>query len=100
MTFMQLMPEMEDILGKKKELLSRAGSKIADALHNRISNHGIDKGGAGTERDIRNAIGAFDIHDQNEILIKALIALSIKMNSSPSADYGSKKKGKRDAFDW
>ena len=81
MNFMNLMSEMEDIATKTKELLSRAGSKLADAIISRIES-GVEKGGTATERDIRNAIKDFTSEEREEILIKALVALAIKQSSS------------------
>ena len=102
MNFMNLMSEMEDIATKTKELLSRAGSKLADAIISRIES-GVEKGGAATERDIRNAIKDFTSEEREEILIKALVALAIKQSSSSSRNKSSAKKtksGNSDPFAW
>ena len=102
MNFMNLMSEMEDIATKTKELLARAGSKLADAIISRIES-GVEKGGTATERDIRNAIKDFTSEEREEILIKALVAVAIKQSSSSPYNKSSAKKtksGSSDPFAW
>lgn len=97
--FMNVMTKIEDIIAKEKELKSRVGSYIADALHTRIFSNGIERNGTATERDIRNAIKDFSDAEKVEILIKALISLSIKFDSNDSSEK-SAKKNKRRSMDW
>lgn len=92
MKFFDLMPEMNEIAGKTKELLSRAGFKLADAIITRM-NDGVEVGGKSTERDIRNAIKDFSPEEREEILIKALVGVAIKA-SSYSSDIPTPKKKK------
>ena len=100
---MNLMSEMEDIATKTKELLARAGAKLADAIISRIES-GVEKGGTATERDIRNAIKDFTSEEREEILIKALVAVAIKQSSSSPYSRSSARKPKSgsstDAFNW
>ena len=98
--FMTAISKIEDLVTKQTEILKRAGSYIADAIHTRIFSTGIEKNGYATERDIRNAIKDFPDADKVGILVHALVQLSIKFSAEAPEAASSNKNKKKKSSDW
>ena len=100
--FMSAITQIEDLVSKKKQIIERTSSLLAEAILDRIRTGTLTKN---TEKDIKNAIRSFSDDEQAEILSKTIIYIgmnSFKKNSSNDDDYypktGKKVKSRSDIF--
>ena len=102
-TFMSAVTQIDDLVSKKKQIIDRAASLLAEAILDRIRTGNLTRN---TEKDIKNAIKSFTAEEQAEILSKAIIYVGMN-NSKRSSNYdedddyrsnGKKVKSRSDLF--
>ena len=88
-TFMSAITQIEDLVSKKKQIIERASSLLAEAILDRIRTGNITRN---TEKDIKNAIRSFSAEEQTEILSRAIVIVGMNMTKQTSSydddDYG------------
>lgn len=104
-TFMSAITQIDDLVSKKKQIIERAASLLAEAILDRIRTGNLTRN---TEKDIRNAIKSFSAEEQAEILSRAIIFVGMNMNKHSSNNYdddngyrnnsGKKVKNRSDLF--
>ena len=103
-TFMSAITQIEDLVTKKRQIIERAASLLAEAILDRIRVGNITRA---TEKDVKNAIKSFSMEEQVEILTKASVIVGMNMSKSTSSyddddDYrpntGKKVKSRSDIF--
>ena len=96
--FMSAITQIEDLVSKKKQIIDRAASLLAEAVLDRIRTGALSKN---SERDIKNAIKSFSDEEQTEILTKAMIYIGMNISKNNSSnvdddyDYHRPKSGKK-----
>ena len=104
-TFMSAITQIDDLVSKKKQIIERAASLLAEAILDRIRTGNLTRN---TEKDIKNAIKNFSSEEQTEILSRAIIFVGMNMNKRNSNNYddddnyyspsGKKVKNRSDLF--
>ena len=103
--FMSAITKIDDLVSKKKQIIERAASLLAEAFLDRMRSGNVTKN---SEKDITNAIKNFSNDEQVEILSKAIIYIGMNTSGSKSNynddnyDYnrrsGKKVKSRSDLF--
>ncbi len=93
--FMSAITKIEDLVSKKRQIIERAASLLAEAVLDRIKTGNLTRN---TEKDIKNAIKNFSQDEQTEILTKAIIIIGMNNgshNNNDDDDYGFHHTGKK-----
>ena len=77
-TFMSAVTKIDDLITKKKQIIERAASLLAEAILDRIKSGNLTRN---TEKDIKNAIKNFSSEEQVEILSKAIVIVGMNNTS-------------------
>ena len=103
-TFMSAITQIDDLVSKKKQIIERAASLLAEAILDRIRTGNLTRN---TEKDIKNAIKSFSAEEQAEILARAIVMVGMNTSKNKSiydddTDYrpnsGKKVKNRSDLF--
>lgn len=105
-TFLSAVTQIEELVSKKRQIIERAASLLAEAILDRIRTGNLTRN---TEKDIKNAIKSFSNDEQVEILSKAIVIVGMNMsktnsnNDDDDDDYyrsnsGKKVKSRSDIF--
>lgn len=78
-TFMSANTQIEELISKKKQIIERAASLLAEAILDRIKTGNLTRN---TEKDIKNSIRNFSEEEQVEILSKAIVLVGMNNNKS------------------
>ena len=95
--FMSAITQIDDLVSKKRQIIDRAASLLAEAILDRMHTGNLTKN---TEKDIRNAIRSFSPEEQSDILSRALIYIGMNgtknrnSNNNDGDDYRSDRKVK------
>lgn len=76
-TFMSAVTQIDDLVSKKRQIIERAASLLAEAILDRVRSGNLTRN---TEKDIKNAIKSFSTEEQAEILSKAIIYVGMNSN--------------------
>ena len=96
-TFMSASTQIDDLVAKKKQILERTASLLAEAILDRIRTGNLTRN---TEKDIKMAIRNFTAEEQADILSKALVLVGMNntrntSNYDDDDDYGRHTPGKK-----
>lgn len=91
-TFMSAITQIDDLVSKKKQIIDRAASLLAEAILDRVRSGNLTRN---TEKDIKNAIKNFSAEEQAEILSKAIIYVGMNSNGKRNSNYDDDYEGYR-----
>ena len=88
--FLSAITQIEDLVSKKRQIVERAASLLAEAILDRMRSGNLTRN---TEKDIKNAIKNFSSDEQVEILSKAMVLVGMNNLTNTSRndddDYGN-----------
>ena len=82
-TFMSAVTKIDDLVTKRKQIIEKTASLLAEAILDRIKCGNLTRN---SEKDIKNAIKAFTIEEQNEILVKTIIYVGMNNTKNHNSD--------------
>jgi hypothetical protein len=80
-TFMSANTQIDELVSKKKQIIERAASLLAEAILDRIKTGNLTRN---TEKDVMNSIRNFSDEEQIQILSKAIILVGMNNTSKGS----------------
>lgn len=80
-TFLTANTQIDELVSKKKQIIERAASLLAEAILDRIKTGNLTRN---AEKDVMNSIRNFSDEEQTQILTKAIILVGMNNTSKGS----------------